>query len=81
MFEIIQKGGYLMYPIAVCSILALGIFLERLWTYSRVRRETVALAHQVEPLVAKKRIEEAMTACHQNDTPLAPIFLTARDKI
>ncbi len=77
MFEIIQKGEYLMYPIALCSVFALGIFLERLWTYSRVRRETASLAQKVEPLVAKKRIEEAMTTCHQNDTPLSPIFLTA----
>lgn len=77
MLTIIQKGGYLMYPIALCSILALGIFLERLWTYARVRAESRRLAHQVEPLVAKGRIEEAVTTCHQNDTPLAPIFLAA----
>ena len=77
MMEIIQKGGYLMYPIALCSIFALGIFLERLWTYSRVRRETRQLAHEVEPLVAKQRLEEAMTTCHKSDTPQAGIFLAA----
>ncbi|MBW2477215.1 MAG: MotA/TolQ/ExbB proton channel family protein [Deltaproteobacteria bacterium] len=77
MLEIFQKGGYLMFPIALCSILALGIFLERLWTFARVRREARELAHQVEPLVAKQRVDEAVTTCHQADTPLAAIFLSA----
>ncbi|MDT8441464.1 MAG: MotA/TolQ/ExbB proton channel family protein [Desulfuromonadales bacterium] len=77
MMIILQKGGYLMYPIALCSILALGIFLERLWTYARIRAESRRLAHQIEPLVAKGRIEEAVTTCHQTDTPLAPVFLAA----
>lgn len=77
MLLIIQKGGYLMYPIALCSVFALGIFLERLWTYARVRRESRALAHQIEPLIAKVRLEEAVTRCHQTDTPLAQIFLAA----
>ena len=77
MLPIIQKGGYLMYPIALCSVLALGIFLERLWTYARVRREGRGLAHLIEPLVAKQRLDEAVTTCHQNDTPLAAIFLAA----
>ena len=77
MWLIIQKGGYLMYPIVLCSVFALGIFLERLWTYVRVRREFRELAHQVEPLVAKVRHEEAVAVCHKAGTPLAQVFLAA----
>jgi biopolymer transport protein ExbB len=77
MWLIIQKGGYLMYPIVLCSVLALAIFLERLWTYVRVRREFRELAHQVEPLVAKELHEEAVAICHKSATPLAHVFLTA----
>ncbi len=32
MWEIIQKGGIVMYPILLCSVLSVAIFLERLWT-------------------------------------------------
>ncbi|MBY4675267.1 MotA/TolQ/ExbB proton channel family protein [Marinobacterium arenosum] len=32
MFELIQSGGWLMVPILACSVLALAICLERLWT-------------------------------------------------
>lgn len=77
MWLIIQKGGYLMYPIALCSIFALGIFLERLWTYNRVRQQFRTLAHQVEPLVAKDNREEAVTICHKSTSPLAAVFLSA----
>lgn len=77
MWLIIQKGGYLMYPIALCSVMALGIFLERLWTYLRVQKGLRSLAHQVEPLVAKDRHDEAVSICHQSDSPLAKVFLAA----
>jgi len=77
MWLVIQKGGYLMYPIALCSVFALGIFLERLWTFIRVRQEFRVLAHQVEPLVAKSRLEEAVATCHKSTSPLAQVFLAA----
>jgi biopolymer transport protein ExbB len=77
MWLIIQKGGYLMYPIVLCSVFALGIFLERLWTYVRVRREFRELAHQVEPLVAKHRHDEAVAISHKAGPPLAQVFLAA----
>ena len=77
MWLVIQKGGYLMYPIALCSIIALGIFLERLWTYTKVRQQFRALAHQVEPLVAKDRHDEAVAVCHKSESPLAQVFLAA----
>ena len=77
MWLVIQKGGYLMYPIALCSVFALGIFLERLWTYLRVQKGMRTLAHQVEPLVAKKHLDEASSMCHQSESPLAKVFLAA----
>jgi biopolymer transport protein ExbB len=77
MWELFVKGGPVMYPIALCSILALGIFFERLWTYRRAWREVRMLAREVEPLVAKQRNDEAITVCHRSDAPLAPIFLAA----
>lgn len=77
MWELFVKGGPVMYPIALCSIFALAIFLERLWTYWRTRRMVRELAHEVEPLVAKKRLDEATTVCHRSLAPLAPVFLAA----
>jgi len=66
-----------MYPILLCSILALAIFLERLWTFSRIRRGTSVLVKEVENLVLKNKIDEALTVCQRNGNPLARIFIAA----
>lgn len=46
MLEIVQSGGWLMAPIAVASVLALGICLERAWALrgSRVAPGTLRAA-------------------------------------
>ena len=77
MLEFFQKGGPLMYPILLCSVLALGIFLERMWTFARVRRGTDSLVREVEDLVHKNRPEEALVVCQRAGTPLARIFIVA----
>lgn len=32
MLELVQAGGWLMYPILLCSVIAAAIIVERLWT-------------------------------------------------
>ncbi|ALC16824.1 biopolymer transport protein ExbB/TolQ [Desulfuromonas soudanensis] len=77
MLWIMQKGGPLMYPIFACSVLALGIFLERLLTFVRVRRGTDILVREVESLVINKRIDEALIVCQRSGTPLSRILIAA----
>jgi biopolymer transport protein ExbB len=77
MLEIFQKGGPLMYPILLCSVLALAIFFERLWSFFRMTRGSRELVTEVEDLVHKKRIDEAVVVCQRLGTPLARILLGA----
>ncbi len=70
-------GGPLMYPILLCSVLALAIFLERLWTYLRVHRGTDELAREIDTLVGKGRVEEALIVCQRAGTPLSRIYIAA----
>ena len=35
MLELVQAGGWLMIPIILCSVIAVAIILERLWTLRR----------------------------------------------
>lgn len=37
MFEIIKAGGWVMWPIIICSVVALAIIAERFWTLQRNR--------------------------------------------
>lgn len=39
MLEFFQDGGPFMYPLALWSVMSLGFFLERVYTYARMRSE------------------------------------------
>ncbi len=77
MEELFLKGGPLMYPILLCSVLALAIFLERIWSFSQIRRGVASLASEVESLAVKAHIEEAIIVCQRQGGPLSRIFIAA----
>jgi biopolymer transport protein ExbB len=67
MFELLVKGGVVMIPIGLCSILALAIVIERLWS---LRSQQIVPLHeirQIESLVAENKLPEAMAACRFNN--------------
>ncbi len=66
-----------MYPILLCSVLAFAIFLERIWTFHKIRRGTKELVREVEGLVMKKHTDEALIVCQRAGTPLARIYVAA----
>lgn len=37
MHELVTKAGLVAWPLVICSVIALGIILERLWTLSRLK--------------------------------------------
>ena len=37
MFELIKNGGWMMFPIILCSIAAMAIIGERFWSLQRKR--------------------------------------------
>jgi biopolymer transport protein ExbB len=52
----IQKGGIMMYPLALCSVVLLTVFLERLWFFLANR------GHRDNYLAALKFVSEGKTA-------------------
>jgi len=77
MLQIFHQGGPLMYPILFCSILALAIFLERLWTFLRFRRGAAELVREVESLLESRRYAEAGAACQRDGSPIGRVLLAA----
>ena len=39
MIELFREGGPFMYPLGLWSMLSIAFFLERIWTYARLRSE------------------------------------------
>jgi biopolymer transport protein ExbB len=77
MMQLFLKGGVLMYPIFICSVLALAIFCERFFAYARLARTFKPLVREVESLVSNQRVDEALAVCERADSPLARIYATA----
>ncbi len=76
MVDLIIKGGIFMYPIIFCSIVALAVFLERLWVLKRKNIIPEAFIHQVEDLLSKQKITEAIDLCQDDMSSIAKIFLS-----
>lgn len=57
MLELIQSGGWLMLPIIGCSVLAMAICLERLWTLRTGRVAPKGLLAETWTLVKKGQLD------------------------
>ena len=75
MIGILERGGIFMYPIILCSIVALAVFFERLWYLRRKHVIPDRFVHHVEELLRKKKISEAVFLCQGNISSISKIFL------
>jgi len=73
--DLILKGGILMYPIIFCSIVALAVFLERIWVLRRKRVIPEEFIRNVEDLIRKQKISEAIFLCQGDTSSIGKIFL------
>jgi biopolymer transport protein ExbB len=75
MVELVVKGGIFMYPILFCSVVALAVFVERLWVLRTSRIIPRDFIRNIEELIRKKKLAEAIFLCQSNISSIAKIFL------
>ena len=74
MLELIRSGGWLMWPIILCSILSLAIILERFWALKRGTVIPPGLNRKVEDLLQGGEITTATLAEIRQGSPLGRIL-------
>ena len=74
MWEIVRAGGPLMWPIILCSIVALGITVERLWTLQARLVMPAGLLEKVWQLVDANQINDKVIASLQRNSPLGRVL-------
>ncbi len=74
MFELIKTGGPVMIPIIGCSVLALAIFLERLYFLQTGKILPSNLVKKVKDLVQQEKLNEAIAVCEENGSSLAHVL-------
>lgn len=74
MFEVIVAGGWVMWPIILCSIVAMGIICERFWS---LRTEKVMPRHlgaQVWSLYRKNQLDASFVRQMRGESPLGAVL-------
>jgi biopolymer transport protein ExbB len=74
MLDIIRAGGWVMLPIIVCSVVAVAIVLERLWTLQRRRVLPPDLTRQVWEWVSHNQLTHKNLQALQEGSPLGQIL-------
>lgn len=73
--DLIIKGGVFMYPIILCSIVALAVFMERLWVLNRKHIIPEEFIRKISDLLRQQKISEAVFLCQGDSSSIAKIFL------
>ena len=77
MQEIFARGGAVMYPLLILSIISAAIIVERIWFLRRARMDTVEFMERVNAALEENKVEEAANICEEYQGPLGSIFRTA----
>ncbi len=74
MFEFIQRGGPLMWPILLCSVVSVTIILERGWRFHKSRMRFPNLLPRIKSLLKEGKSAEAVRLCEQAGDPAAHVL-------
>lgn len=72
--SVFTRGGPVMWPILFCSILAVAISLERLFSLRRSRIINKAFLEDAKKIAVKGEFEKALKFLSTNDHPMSRIF-------
>ena len=72
-----MAGGKVMYPILLCSIVALAMFMERMWMLRSARVLPRALSRTLNTLLAEQKYDEALDLATSSGVALGRVYAIA----
>ncbi len=69
--DLMLKGGIVMIPLAILSIVAIYIFIERYLAISRASREENNFMNNIRDFILNGRVDSAKFLCKNNQSPIA----------
>lgn len=73
LLSIVQQGGLSLFPLGICSILVVAVFLERMVAFARLGRPPRELMRRVESLLAEGDWQEAIRILDDSPSPFARV--------
>src|SRR6476646_1158023 len=77
MIDYIQKGGLLIWPILICSIISIGIFAERLFYFHRATIHVGEFLKGLSNLLQRRNFAEALHESAGTPGPVARVIHAA----
>lgn len=77
MIDYIQKGGLLMWPILICSVISIAVFAERLFYLHRATIHVREFLQGLSNLIQRRNFAEALHECAGTPGPVARVIHAA----
>jgi biopolymer transport protein ExbB len=69
--DLAMKGGWVMIPILILSIIAVYIFFERYFSIRKAAREDMNFMNRIKDYIHDDKLESAMALCQSTNTPVS----------
>ena len=79
--DIVFKGGFMMIPITLLSLVAVYVFVERVRTIKQATANPDEFMRQIKDLVSKGDVSAAKMLCQQSETPMAKMIFKGLQKL
>lgn len=78
----VLAGGFVMYPLIICSLISWAVILERLWRYRRLGQELRSFHLEALNALLRDDREAVKRLCDRNnDLPTSRILMTAIERL
>ena len=74
-------GGWMMYPLTLCSMVALGVIFAKFWTLHVAHRGTDRVLEEVEEAASTGDVSAAIEICRETPGPASAILLAGLRRI
>ncbi len=71
LWDLALKGGWIMIPIALLSVLAVYIFVERYFAIRRAAKTDENFMNRIKDYIHDGKIDSALALCQSTDSPIA----------
>jgi biopolymer transport protein ExbB len=72
--DLLMKGGIIMIPLLILSIITVFLTVERYLTISRASKVDPNFMNNIRTLLLDNKVDAAMNLCHSNNTPIARLL-------
>src|SRR4051812_28992242 len=79
---LVTSGGFTMYPLVLCSLIAWGVIFERIWNYRRLGRHLRAFHLESMNFLLRGDLEALRRLCDKDpEIPTARLLTVALDRL